>query len=126
MNKTMDKIQEKLKKNADFPQETNNNTPSKNDQDTHFFYIFLVYKPIQTPSNCSNTIGNDRNYLKLIEKKNQKRSRKSKTIKSDQGLQKTIKSDKKIEKQSKIFKIFFFQESELGQFGIILDRFWNF
>ena len=128
----MEKTQEKHKKNTDFLQETINNTPSKNDQDTHFFYSFFVYKPIQTPSNWSKTIGNDRNYLKLF-KKNQKRSRKSKTIKSDQKWSRTIKDSKKrskvikkIEKRSKFFKTFTLQKSELGQFGIILDRFWNF
>ena len=41
-------------------------------------------------------------------------------------FEKRSKVIKKIEKRSKIFQTFILQKSELGQFGIILDRFGNF
>ena len=44
-------LQEKTKKKQHFPQESPINTPSKNDQEIHFFTVSFVHKPIQTPSN---------------------------------------------------------------------------
>ena len=106
--KTWTKPWTKHKNNPTFTQQTTNNTPSKNDQETHFFTLSSF-------TNLSKLLQTDQRRSKLLEtlRKIQKRSRKSKTIKSDQsdqerskndqGLWKTIKSDQKNQKTIKNF-----------------------
>ena len=132
MNKTQGKTQQSLNNNPHIPQETINNTPSKNDQETHFFTVSFVYKPIQTPSNWSKMIGNDRKHLKVLEQ-NQRRSRKSKTIKSDQKRSRTLKNDQKWSKKSKndhkFFKLPFSKkvtQDNLTSFWIVFGTSKNF